>query len=492
MRSARASDVWRDALKHKKGSYHVEKVVLKNVRGLGDKEISFASRFNALCGENGVGKTSLLKAIFVGLAPVTARFAGIELRPQILDQDVLVSSVVAVSEIGVGKGNRTTYRTENPEIYAKLGDGGDDCVVSYLDPASIAQRSSYQIINDSDFGTALEGVPQKFDSDELLALRSEITGRKYSSVTTFEIEDYSTFPTFPYFKVKVGTTEYSSEDMGLGELCVNILVWALDRLRSDSIVLLEEPESHLPPRAQERLMTYIAELVVQRNLNVILSTHSQHTLENFPSEQITFLGRLIDKSVVHQNPSMSMLYDSLRISRPSLCVVAVEDHSAFAFFETLISEFDVKLLERIDFVWRNGWASVDRILESVPRNDYARVKFIGVYDGDQRDTTRPGSPWRYLYLPGGGDPAEYMVDSVRNNVEEFASMIGHVEAEVLLGVANLGTVDVKEFFPRLSKALRKNVHPLYIAGTVLWLRTPLNWTESQKIVNNLRELMLPK
>jgi len=492
MRSARAKDVWRDALKNNRGKFHVEKIILKNVRGLGDKEISFSSRFNALCGENGVGKTSLLKAIFIALAPQTARDLGVELKAQSISQEASVSATLAVSYFCESARRLISLKSEGVSVYDEVGDGGDECVVCYLDPAAIAQRLSYQIKNDADFGTALEGVAQKSDSNEMLQLRGEITGRKYSSVTTFEIEDYSEFPTFPYFRVKVGSVEYSSEDMGLGELCVNLLVWSIERLRKDSIVLLEEPESHLPPRAQERLMAYVAELVVQRNLNVIISTHSQHTLENFPTEQITFLARLVEKSVVNQNPSVNMLYDSLRITSPRLCVVAVEDHSAFAFLEALILNFDSPLLERIDFVWKNGWGAVDSLLKAAPRHQTRRVTFVGVYDGDQKYSTRPDLEWNHIYLPGDLDPAEYMVCAVRDNVEAFALKLSHNEAEVLVAVANLGTVDVKDFFTRLSLALRININSLYSAATSLWLLNSEHSQEAEKFVLQLRAFVLER
>jgi energy-coupling factor transporter ATP-binding protein EcfA2 len=488
MRTANALDVWRGALKNKNAAFILNKLTTINVKGIGDKEINFPNKITALCGENGVGKTTVLKTIFATLVPKKAALAGIFLRPQ--DKDLPVTTQCTVTRINRHLGNADPLKTvkmEAPhEIAAFFGDDKDEDLVNYVDAAATAQRLLHLINRDSDFSTALEGMPQIEDSPEVLRLRQEITGRAYASVTSFELDDYDGLPVFPYFRVVVGSTTYCSEDMGLGELCANYLVWALARMKDDCLLLLEEPESHLPPRAQERLMAYIAQLSIDRNVCVVVSTHSQHTLSNIPSTHITFLARLLDRCIVQPNPTMNILYESLRIARIGLCVIVVEDHSAFAFIETIIAKLDSALLNRFDFTWKSGWSDIDEILSKVPRHGPGRVSLLGIYDGDQRESKRPAVHWPYTYLPGTGDPAEYMVRLVREQSEKFAISVNCEVGTVEVAVANLSGVDVKDFFPILKDVLGKNIQHLYQCATELWLLDAENLKLAAELMTTVR------
>jgi hypothetical protein len=377
---------------------------------------------------------------------------------------------------------------EKEKISEYFCDNGEDPLVVYIDGAATAQRLIHLINQDAEFSTVLEGLAQSIDTDDVRELRREITGRRYTQITTYEIDDYNGLPAFPYFKVTVGNTSYGSEEMGLGELCANYILWALGRCREGTLLLLEEPESHLPPRAQERLMTYIVSLLTEKDLNVVLSTHSQHTLANIPPTHITFLGRLDDKSVIQNNPKITTLYESLRIAPTKLSILVVEDHSAFAFLEEIIAKIDASLLGRVDFTWKSGWSDIDDILLKVPKQNPGKIGFLGVYDGDQRTSKRPTLQWSHLYLPGNKDPAEYMVEEVRKKTQEFAKIIGHETLGMEIAVANLETVDVKDFFIQLQKSTGEKIQNLYQASTELWLSDSSNKRDATLFVSELRKL----
>ncbi len=44
----------------------LKSIVIKDFRGIGDKDFSFNKQFNVIIGENAVGKTSLMEAIAIG------------------------------------------------------------------------------------------------------------------------------------------------------------------------------------------------------------------------------------------------------------------------------------------------------------------------------------------------------------------------------------------------------------------------------------------
>lgn len=490
MRIAKSQDVWRKAIGNRVGAYTINSLTLKNVRGIGDKDVTFPTMITALCGENGVGKTTLLKTLFSTIAPIKAASLGIRLKPQ----DARFSAT-AICEITT----RTTVKTETgketlvetfsdqEKISKFFKDDGEEPLAIYIDAAATAQRLIHLISTDADFASVLEGVPQSVDPDEMRKLRQEITGRTYSKVITSEIEDYNNLPIFPYFIVTAGNVTYGSEEMGLGELCVNYMLWALARCKSGGLLLLEEPESHLPPRAQERLITHVAALSVENNFNIVLSTHSQHTLANIPTSHITFLGRLGDKCIIQRNPNIVTLYESLRITTSSLSLLILEDHSAFAFLKRIIEEYEPALLGRFDFIWKNGWGDIDEILTRIPRHINCKVSILGIYDGDQRNAPRPAAlDWPHLYLPGSKDPAEYMVEVTKDNAAEFAALLRYDPTAMELAIANIGETDVKDFFSQLRKATGEDLQGLYQAATELWLCAPQNQIPAKLLMQELK------
>jgi ABC-type cobalamin/Fe3+-siderophores transport system ATPase subunit len=491
MRTAKAQDIWRNAIKPRKIGYTINKLTVKNIKGIGDKEISFPTTINALCGENGVGKTTLLKTLYAALSPEKAAVLGIKLKPQ--NPEVVTSAICEITtKTEVSDGTKTKIVTETHSDKEKIskyfGDESDEPLISYIDAAAAVQRITYLLSQDADFGSVLESLPALLENIEAIQLRQEITGRAYAKVRTYEVDDYNGLPVFPYFVVTVGQTTYGSEGMGLGELCANYILWALSRCKDGTLILLEEPESHLPPRAQERLIAHVADQSVRKNFNIFVSTHSQHTLENFPVSHITFLGRLSDRSVIQRNPSIGILYESLRISSVSLCLVVVEDHSAFAFLKGIIEKLCPELLGRFDFTWKSGYSDIDEILSKIPHHKTGKITLLGVYDGDQRMESRPASiGWSFIYLPGTKDPADYMANAVKERTAEYATLLRRDVNTIELAVANIDAIDIKDFFLQLRKSINIDLQILYEVATELWLSYPKNLEIALQLVKELKE-----
>lgn len=56
---------------------YIEKAVIKNFKAIDDIEIEFRPGVNLLIGDNGVGKTSILEAITVGLGGFLTGISGV-------------------------------------------------------------------------------------------------------------------------------------------------------------------------------------------------------------------------------------------------------------------------------------------------------------------------------------------------------------------------------------------------------------------------------
>src|SRR5207253_9763943 len=77
---------------------------------------------------------------------------------------------------------------------------------------------------------------------------------------------------------------YSKFHQGAGESAALDLLGALQHVPNNALILIDEAEASLHPKAQRRLMQTLMWLCRTRNLQVILSTHSQYILEELPPE----------------------------------------------------------------------------------------------------------------------------------------------------------------------------------------------------------------
>lgn len=72
----------------------LERVTIKNFRGIDAWDIEFKPGFNLIKGENGKGKTSVLEAIAVGLGGFVAGLEGVQARHFMQDEIRQIYSVV--------------------------------------------------------------------------------------------------------------------------------------------------------------------------------------------------------------------------------------------------------------------------------------------------------------------------------------------------------------------------------------------------------------
>jgi len=79
-------------------------------------------------------------------------------------------------------------------------------------------------------------------------------------------------------KVKIGETTSSLLDVGFGVSQVLPVITLLFFAPEGSIILLEQPELHLHPRAQSILADLFLEVAEKRHLQLIVESHSEHLL----------------------------------------------------------------------------------------------------------------------------------------------------------------------------------------------------------------------
>ncbi|MDW3214987.1 MAG: ATP-binding protein [Ilumatobacteraceae bacterium] len=173
---------------------------------------------------------------------------------------------------------------------------------------------------------------QDLGHDELDDLRS-ILGRKYTSVSMIK-HSFFGVPGFTA-RLHTGHSTYSEAYAGSGEFAATMITRALHSAPSNSLILLDEPETSLHPGAQSQLMRVVARLTKERKLQVVLATHSEHIVRELPDNARKLLDTRPDTGVVYvaaQRASVSESFVRLGSAHDKIQIL-VEDQLATAVVE---------------------------------------------------------------------------------------------------------------------------------------------------------------
>lgn len=92
-------------------------------------------------------------------------------------------------------------------------------------------------------------------------------------------------------------TYHSEKHFSLGELCVLKLLRLLREVQDDSMIIVDELEMALHPRAQVNLLRYLQEQAAEKSLTVIFSTHSVTLLKSIDRRRIIYLDKQDDGEI---------------------------------------------------------------------------------------------------------------------------------------------------------------------------------------------------
>jgi hypothetical protein len=180
----------------------------KDIPSLGEGELAFTSPLTVISGANGVGKTTLLRAIWAAadssaaaVTPVTAHKlpSGTAVLSFVADKTEDVSAI---------------------SFQAGVIHGGNPLPVDviHLDVSSADPGKQNEFCTVSNLGELLNGVGSRTLDDKQLAKLGFLARRTYSSAEVYEIELGD--EVVPYFEIAFGDDRYDSRTMGTGELAI--------------------------------------------------------------------------------------------------------------------------------------------------------------------------------------------------------------------------------------------------------------------------------
>ncbi|WP_169742173.1 AAA family ATPase [Arenimonas malthae] len=354
--------------------------------------------------------------------------------------------------------------------------------LAYLDASREAHFAITLFENQANLGELIEQFgPRQVTGHELDRYR-HVCRKNYDSLRIREIEaptsselgseEDESEEVVPYFEVSCDGISYDSTSMGFGELCACYVIWWVYRFTSSTILVLDEPDSHLSPSSRNELLDIIALAASDKKHAVILSTHSAELLDRLVESEILVVlpDRLArSRSNVSRATSKRHALRGLGLSRPARILVVVEDVDAKEAARQILNLWGDGLARYFDIqIVEGGATELARFVRQFPKSS-GSFRAYGLLDGDKRTEFKTAED--LIFLPEDNDPIAAARAKIQRDVGAFSQAIGVEEKQVVAALDRVSHLDHHDFINGLIDALGMHASAATVRTAVIaaWL-----------------------
>lgn len=342
-------------------------------------EITFNSPITAIVGRNGTGKSTLLYLSGCAFAPpLTAgqkRTLGKTFNEFIPDSQRDKMPVGSSYGFIYGDDARQYYvwheRTSGDEARRgnKEWDRRPRSALRKQKPTiflGFEKNIPNPLVLSDFFGLTREKIAERLDAigrsnSDLVALKAEvvskishIAGKRYSKIER-RLDKYSRlgFDALGY----VVNGQYSDIAAGSGEIGIIRMVDAIMNAPGHSLIVIDEPESGVHQIAQQRLLEFFVQEALNKNHQIVFTTHSEYMLEGLAPASILLLERSESGGSVfpqHVNKSIALREIGQSV-KAKFSAVVEDDFAAILLEQILESDPSIRQLVDIQVAVVDGW-----------------------------------------------------------------------------------------------------------------------------------------
>jgi len=212
--------------------------------------------------------------------------------------------------------------------------------------------------------------------------------------------------------------QYSEYNAGSGEFVIASMIDQIQRVPSGSVLLLDEPEVSLHPGAQKRLICYILEVIKEKKIQVIITTHSTSMVENLPKTAIKSFRKIqndiiiIEEQVLFQNAFLELESDIVDKKH-----IIVEDDMAKNIIEQILKVEGLSELLQVEF-YPGGASNIKKYTILTYSKTKVDNRYI-IFDGDQRKGEIPD----FSRIPEADKTEKYLKDVFKKAIGISANKI---------------------------------------------------------------------
>ncbi|AWV21735.1 ATP/GTP-binding protein [Roseomonas mucosa] len=351
--------------------------------------------------------------------------------------------------------------------------------VEYIDLSRIqpvSARSGYLKLLKSG---VTEGEHTAFDADKLGRL-SQIIGKKYvgAGLSKTSADDRRAVPV-----VQTNGPRYSGFHQGAGEIA------AAELLAADypkyGIILIDEVETSLHPRAQRRLIRDLCHVAREKELQIILTTHSPYVLSELPPEARIYLFEGVSGKTVVTGVSPEFAMTRMDEEAHPEVDIYVEDKRAKAMVEEILISSERELLSRAKII-PFGTAMVGKALGLMAHQERFPRPSVVILDGDQAPSDG------CIILPGHDAPERIVFGELaEKNWPEISLRIGRGTSETIDALNRAMSLSDHHDWPRqAADELTLGSDLLWQALCASWAKNALAEADRLAIVEPVREALM--
>ncbi len=458
---------------------------IDGLRGWDGQRIEFNFPIVAIVGENGTGKSTILQCAAASYQPsktsqTDENWFASDFFPKTIWEDSQRASI----RYAIREGTRSiTGSVRKPGERWRGNPERPERAVTYVDLRRlqpIVARTGYsKLAKDA----TIELSADTFDTKRLGRF-SSIMGRKYQGarMALTDADKSRDVPIFIDTASSDGCT-YSGYHAGAGQMTVAEFL-KLDPPKN-SIVLIDEIETSLHPRAQRRLIRDLAELCREHDLQIVVTTHSPYVLAELPLEARVYLMRGQSGRHVMTGVSPEFAMTKMDEYPHPECEIYVEDERAAAMLREIIVAHSQGLIDRCAMV-PFGQASVGRMLgQMVDQDRFPRPSCVFL-DGDQS-----GAPGCAL-LPGEDAPERVVFEALQAfNWGKLRDRLGRGFAEVADACNRaMSLSNHHEWVKSAADTLQLPGETLWQAMCAEWATLALDAEQAKSTIDIVSDLLL--
>ena len=242
---------------------------------------------------------------------------------------------------------------------------------------------------------------------KMCAAMSAIFRRTYSNIEIHEVGGVSL--------ARCSTdADYTGFDMGAGENAMIAILARLQLLPEGGLLIVEEIEHGLHPEAQHHLVDALTRIVRRKQQQIIFTTHSSHLIDRLPRAGRVLLERVGSEHRAVSSPTTRLAMASMTGSPQPEATLYVEDNFSAALVNSCLPP---GLRRRMAVIPIGDSSKVAAQLGAHKRGNQAGPALC-IFDGDcslkaietwmKREDLKPNET-TFVRLPGEGTPPEKWV-----------------------------------------------------------------------------------
>lgn len=454
---------------------YLRSVTISGLRGWSEQEIRFNFPVSVIAGENGSGKSTVLKVAATAYSHPKDR--NLSFYPDVFFPDTpweTVSSVSLTYKVALGTGEKVYTIGKRSQRWRGFEGRPRRSVILQDISRTLPLDATVGYARIAKRGT--ESATSTTLGADLTTFYNAIMGRKYQSI---RIASKSTDSSKPVGVVKWGNNQFSQFHQGAGEDATLDLMRILKDVADNTLIIIDEIEASLHPRSQRRLVHFLLWLARTKNIQVILSTHSGYILDELPLEARVFLNRSQDNIQVLYGVStqyaMSRMDD---YDQPELYIFTEDDESTVLVQELLrLTGNEINRFRCMEV----GPSNVVEILGRLAASSRLPVRAVGVLDADQQ------AVGGCVCLPGAMAPEKQVFNDIATSAtKNLSARLEMSEASIIVALERaMSLKDHHDWIDALARELSQSSRYLWETMCQIWVRNCLNYQEVEDFKNNI-------